>query len=43
MRNEKVDQHCRSGTAVQHSVIEQIEILFEEGMLLFHYSSNLLA
>lgn len=43
MRNAKFDQHCRSGTAVQHSVIEQIEILLEKGSLLFHYRTNLLA
>ena len=36
MKNARFDQRCRSETVVLNLVIEQIEILFKEGMLLFH-------
>lgn len=36
MKDARVDQHCRSETVVLNLVIEQIEILLEEGSLLFH-------
>lgn len=43
MKNEKVDQHGRSETVPLNLVIEQIKILFEEGMLLFHCLTKILA